>query len=103
MSRRERPTRENYVDFDLCAATQIMNTKILLLVIMTLNLALCAIVNAQSTGKIARIGLLADGNSPQLQALRQGLRDHGYIEGRNLLIEYRYAEGNRDRISQLIT
>ena len=40
--------------------------------------------------------------TPQLDALRQGLRDFGYIEGQNLLVEYRYAEGKRERIPELV-
>ena len=35
-------------------------------------------------------------------AFRRGLRDLGYIEGKNILVEYRYAEGNRDRIPSLV-
>jgi putative ABC transport system substrate-binding protein len=60
------------------------------------------VVNAQQTAKISRIGVLADFSSPQLDALRQGLRDLGYIEGQNLLIEYRYAEGRYERIPELV-
>jgi putative ABC transport system substrate-binding protein len=36
-------------------------------------------------------------------AFRQGLRDHGYVEGKNLIIEYRYAEGKRDRYPDLVS
>ncbi len=60
------------------------------------------VVNAQQTAKISRIGVLADFSSPQLDALRQGLRDLGYIEGQNLFIEYRYAEGRYERIPELV-
>jgi putative ABC transport system substrate-binding protein len=60
------------------------------------------VVNAQPTGKIPKIGILADFVTPQLDALRQGLRDLGYIEGQNLLIEYRYAEGRHERIPELV-
>jgi putative ABC transport system substrate-binding protein len=81
-----------------------MNKKIFVSVVMIiLTLVSFRIVNAQSTGKIARIGILAHGSSPQLEALRQGLHDHGYIEGQNLLIEYRYAEGKRERVPDLVT
>jgi putative ABC transport system substrate-binding protein len=73
------------------------------------RLTLCAMLfalgssaEAQPTGKIAKIGILADFSSPQLDALRQGLRDLGYIEGQNLLIEHRYAEGKRDRVPELV-
>lgn len=60
------------------------------------------VVNAQPTGKISRIGILADFITPQLDALRQGLRELGYIEGQNLLIEYRYAEGRHERVPELV-
>jgi ABC-type uncharacterized transport system substrate-binding protein len=60
-------------------------------------------VDAQQSGKIPRIGYVSstgDANTPDLpvQAFRQGLRDLGYIEGKNILIEYRSLEGKRDRI-----
>ncbi len=59
---------------------------------------------AQQAAKVARIGYLA-GNltaSPHLpEAFRQGLRDLGYVEGRNLVIEYRDAEGKFERLPAL--
>ena len=54
-----------------------------------LTLASCRVVNAHSTGKIARIGIIAHGNSPQLEALRQGLRDNGYKRIVELASKYR--------------
>ena len=60
---------------------------------------------AQTSGKIHRIGFLgaasSTGYAPQLQALREGLRDFGYIEGKNLMIEYRWAEDRYDRLPSL--
>jgi putative ABC transport system substrate-binding protein len=66
------------------------------------TLASLGLVNAQPTANIPRIGIIAPGKSPQLDALRQGLRDFGYSEGQNLLIDYRYVEGRHDRIPELV-
>ena len=58
---------------------------------------------AQPTAKIARIGWLGDmpAAGPRLEAFFQGLRDLNYVEGRNLVIEYRYAEGKPERYPAL--
>jgi putative tryptophan/tyrosine transport system substrate-binding protein len=55
------------------------------------------------TAKIARIGWLGDrpAAGPRLEAFFQGLRDLDYVEGRNLVIEYRYAEGKPERYPAL--
>jgi len=54
-------------------------------------------------GKIARIGFLHPGTPPNASAdvFRQTLRDLGYVEGRNVAIEFRWAEGRMDRLSPL--
>jgi putative ABC transport system substrate-binding protein len=59
---------------------------------------------AQPAAKVARIGLLANNpaaNPHLLEAFLQGLRDLGYVEGRNLVIERRYAEGKLERYPAL--
>jgi putative ABC transport system substrate-binding protein len=62
---------------------------------------------AQQAGKIYRIGILetvpASRNVENLEALRKGLRELGYVEGRNLTIEYRSADGAAERFSELAT
>ena len=68
-------------------------------------LALCASAQAQQTTKIPRIGYLgaasASANVARVQAFRQGLREAGYIEGKNIVIEYRFAEEKFDRLPAL--
>jgi putative tryptophan/tyrosine transport system substrate-binding protein len=59
---------------------------------------------AQQAKKISRIGVLLFGapdTDPNLGAFLRGLRDLGYIEGQNIVIEYRYAEGKPDRLREL--
>src|SRR6266581_6298239 len=59
---------------------------------------------AQQAAKIARIGYLAPNltaNTPLQEAFRQGLRDLDYVEGRNVVIEYRSAEGKPERLPAL--
>jgi putative tryptophan/tyrosine transport system substrate-binding protein len=63
------------------------------------------VAEAQQTGKVWRIGFLG-GASPggyavQLEALRLGLSDHGYVEGKNISIEYRWADGKYERLPAL--
>src|ERR1700682_6659264 len=61
--------------------------------------------DAQPTGKIPRIGFLglasASSFGKQVEALRAGLRDLGYLEDKNVVIDYRWAEGKYDRLSDL--
>ncbi len=66
---------------------------------------LVGVVEAQQPTKIPRIGLLGatslSANRDRVEAFRQGLRELGYVEGKNIVVEYRYAEGKRDRLSEL--
>src|ERR1700674_2916722 len=61
--------------------------------------------DAQQTAKVPRIGFLglasASSLGKQVEALRAGLRDLGYLEGKNVVIDYRWAEGKYDRLSDL--
>jgi putative tryptophan/tyrosine transport system substrate-binding protein len=58
---------------------------------------------AQQREHMRRIGVLWPGAPPDKwdEAFRQGLRTHGYVEGRNILLEYRWAEGNQERFPVL--
>ena len=75
--------------------------------IITLGILLGSLAaQAQQTGNVYRIGFLGN-STAALEAnlvgpFREGLRDLGYIEGRNVLIEYRWAEGKYDRFPALI-
>jgi putative ABC transport system substrate-binding protein len=69
--------------------------------------ALCSSAEAQQAEKVPRIGYLS-GSPPsaiaeQNEAFRQGLRDLGYVEGKNIMIEWRSAEGKTDRLPALAT
>ena len=70
----------------------------------TLLFALCVSAQAQQPRKVPRIGYLSGTSldAPTTRAFQQGLRDLGYIEGKNILVEYRF-EGNADRIPSLVT
>jgi putative tryptophan/tyrosine transport system substrate-binding protein len=61
---------------------------------------------AQPTNKIARIGFLgsasAADSSQLVRALREGLEALGYVEGKNIIIEFRWAEGKYERLPELI-
>ena len=59
--------------------------------------------HAQQPAGVPRIGLLRAGSPPDanVEAFRQGLRDLGYVEGRNIVLEYRWAEGKAERIPEL--
>jgi putative ABC transport system substrate-binding protein len=65
--------------------------------------ALSSVAESQQTGKLARIGFLSPGYepSPVSEAFVGGLRDLGYIEGRNIAVEYRHGEGMFDRLPDL--
>jgi putative ABC transport system substrate-binding protein len=64
---------------------------------------LCSPAQAQQP-KIPRVGILFMGgkDQPHLEALKKGLRELGYSEGKNIILEYRYAEGRYDRLPELV-
>src|SRR6266536_1384090 len=82
-----------------------MNRRLLWLLTVLL-LASSHLAEAQQPKKIPRIGYLATGSAntgkTNLEAFRQGLRDLGYIEGKNLRVEYRFAEEKQDRVPGLV-
>jgi putative tryptophan/tyrosine transport system substrate-binding protein len=85
-----------------------MKKKITVLTLCAMLFALCGSVAAQQPTKVLRIGYLstngdASNPPPFVEAFRQGLRDLGYIEGKNILVEYRYAGGKLERVPGLVT
>jgi putative tryptophan/tyrosine transport system substrate-binding protein len=77
---------------------------ILLLITLALTLLMAPLAAAPPPAQVARIGVLTLGtapSTPRAEAFRQGLQEHGYVEGRNLAVEYRYAEGKADRFPAL--
>src|ERR1700719_1179398 len=82
-----------------------MKTKIMVLLLCALLFAPCFSAEAQQPTKIPRIGFIAS-TSPadrNLEAFREGLRDLGYISGKNISIEYRFAEGKEDRFPVFVS
>jgi putative tryptophan/tyrosine transport system substrate-binding protein len=82
-----------------------MSSKLFCLALCALLFALCFSAEAQQPTKIPRIGYLSSTSpstiSARVEAFRQGLRELGYVEGKSIVIEYRYAEGKLDRLSAL--
>jgi ABC-type uncharacterized transport system substrate-binding protein len=83
-----------------------MRNNVLYLALCALLLALSYRVEAQQPAKVPRIGFLAPGSpvsdSPRIDPFRQGLRELGYTEGQNIVIELRFAEGKSERLPALV-
>jgi len=81
-----------------------MRRKIYILVAAALVLISVHPAEAQQAKKVPRIGFQSAASpaalSPRIESLRQGLREFGYVEGKNIFIEYRYAEGKLDRLNE---
>jgi len=76
------------------------------ILVAALVLALGAMAQAQQTAKVPRVGFLTAGSpstiAARIEALRQGLRELGYIEDKNVVIEWRFAEGKLERLADLV-
>ena len=59
-----------------------------------------AAARAQQPGKVWRMGFIAHGHEKFYDALFEGLREYGYEEGRNLIVERRYAQGQAERFKE---
>jgi putative ABC transport system substrate-binding protein len=76
------------------------------LILNTMLFAVCFSVNAQQPKKVPRIGYINVASpsvvSARLEAFQQGLRELGYVEGKTVVIVHRYAEGNLDKLPDLV-
>jgi len=79
--------------------------RVLSILFVVVLLAVAVIAGAQQPQKIPRIGFLGSSSpsaiSTRVEGFRQGLRENGYVEGQNIAIEYRWAEGKLDRLPKL--
>jgi putative ABC transport system substrate-binding protein len=85
-----------------------MKKKVIGLALCAMLFALCFRAEAQEPKKVPRIGYLSTNGNPSrpppfVEAFRHGLRELGYVEGKNILVEYRYAEGKLERVPRLVT
>jgi putative ABC transport system substrate-binding protein len=82
-----------------------MIRNILVWILTIINLVIVPLAPAQQTVKVPRVGILHSGSSstsaPFIEVFRHRLRELGYIEGRNLILEYRFAEERFDRLPGL--
>jgi len=82
-----------------------MNRRTAIRRLATFFLTSASLAEAQQPAKIPRIGILlpssASSQSARVEAFRRRLRELGYVEGKNIVIEYRYAEGKRERLPDL--
>jgi len=83
----------------------VANNSIFCLALCAMLYALCFSASAQQPAKVPRVGFLAatsySANAARVEAFLYGLRDLGYVEGKNIIIEWRYAEGKAGRLSEL--
>ena len=94
------------VNLKAAPRTKIKNPKWIRVVTLIIAFVICGVaVEAQPPAKIPRIGYLIatapSSYAARTEAFRQGLRELGYVEGKNIVIEYRYAEGKLDRFPAL--
>ena len=82
-----------------------MNKRVFYVAIVALLFALCVSANAQQPRKIAKIAYLAPSTPAAvahlIEAFRQGLREHGYVEGKDFVLELRYGDGKAERLPEL--
>ena len=88
------------------ARRSIENPKRVAIIVLVFSFAMGgAVVEAQQAGRVPRIGYLSGSPASAVaelnEAFRQGVRELGYVEGKNIVIEWRSGEGKRDRLPAL--
>jgi putative ABC transport system substrate-binding protein len=87
-----------------------MNRRTAIRRLATFFLATASLAHAQQATKVPRVGYLSTGSAPSpalerpnptVESFRQGLRELGYVEGKNIIVEYRYAENKFERLPDL--
>src|SRR5262245_38825468 len=85
--------------------SETMSRKTYFWLLGTTLIGIAGISEAQQTAKIPRIGYLSVSSlsamADRIEAFRQGLRELGYAEGKNIIVEWRYGEEKPDRVSEL--
>jgi putative ABC transport system substrate-binding protein len=73
-----------------------------LVIVLAVSIGLAPLaVGAQQAMKVYRVGVLGNENNPPWEGFRQGLHDLGYVDGRNVTIDWRWSEGKPDRFAAL--
>jgi putative ABC transport system substrate-binding protein len=91
---------DEQTETEIVGEEESMNRRIVIRLLATVLLATVCLADAQQPTKVARVGYLASlhpGPSPRSETFRQGLQELGYVEGKNIIIEYRYVKGKSDR------
>src|SRR5712692_3819657 len=100
-----RPKNFRFSILDFGLTRKPMNKKIIVSLLVTLILYSVHLAEAQQTKKVPRIGFLASSSAERdksrLAAFQQGLRELGYLEGKNIAIEQRYAAGQFEKLPEL--
>jgi putative ABC transport system substrate-binding protein len=95
-------------DYSSFSEKKSMNRQTVVLTICAMLFAVGFTADAQQSVNIPRIGYVSGAGDPSnpgpaVEAFRQGLRDRGYIEGKKIVVEYRYAQGRQDRVPSLVS
>ena len=77
------------------------------ILVAVILLTIAVVTEAQQPKRIPRIGFVTSAGNPnspglRVEAFQRGLRELGYVEGKNILVEYRYIEGKTERVPEIV-